>query len=215
MRIRIEYDTRYAYETPARAVAQVLRVTPRSFDSQYVANWRVDLDIDEVAPRGEDAFGNLTHTFFTNRPLSHLTITVSGEVETSDAQGVVSGVPELLPPEVFLRDTPLTRVDDALQDFASDVAVRGGPDRLTLLHELLSATHEAVTYEEEATDAATSASSAFAQGRGVCQDLSHIFIACADTSRCRPAMSRVIWLRSTATSSSRRATPGRKRWCPA
>ncbi len=179
MRIRIDYDTRYAYDAPARAVAQVLRVTPRSNDSQYVDNWRVDLDIDEAAPTGEDAFGNLTHAFFTTKPLNHLTITVSGVVETTDTHGVLSGVPEHLPPDVFVRQTPLTETDEALRDFASDVAGAAGRDRLTLLHDLLRATHETVDFDTRSTNAATSAVQAFTQKSGVCQDLTHIFIACA------------------------------------
>jgi transglutaminase-like putative cysteine protease len=179
MRIRIDYDTRYAYDTPARAMAQVLRVTPRNHDGQYVSSWRVDLDIDEAAPSGEDAFGNLTHTFFTTKPLNHLTITVSGVVETADTHGLLSGVPELLPPDVFVRETPLTQTDEALRDFASGVAGGGGKDRLTLLHDLLAATHGAVDFDTGSTNAATSAIEAFAQKSGVCQDLSHIFIACA------------------------------------
>jgi transglutaminase-like putative cysteine protease len=179
MRIRIDYDTRYAYDTPARAVAQVLRVTPRSNDSQYVASWRVDLDIDEAAPSGEDAFGNLTHAFFTTKPLNHLTITVSGVVETTDTHGLLSGAPEPLPPDVFVRQTPLTQTDEALRDFASDVAGGAGKDRLTLLHDLLTATHATVDFDVRSTSAATSAVEAFAQRSGVCQDLSHIFIACA------------------------------------
>jgi len=142
MRIRIVYDTRYAYDAPARFIGQVLRVTPRNNDGQYVSNWRVDLDIEEPAPAGEDAFGNRTHVFFTNRALTHLTITVSGEVATGVANG-------------------------------------GGKDRLTLLHDLLSATHEQVGFDTESTNVATSAIQAFAQKSGVCQDLSHIFIACA------------------------------------
>ena len=179
MRIRIDYDTRYGYDAPARAIAQVLRVTPRSNDSQYVANWRVELDVDEAAPSGEDAFGNLTHAFFTTKPLNHLTITVSGVVETTDTNGLLSGVPEPLPADVFLRQTPLTQTDEALRDFASDVAGGAGRDALTVLHDLLTATHDAVAFDTGATTAATSAIEAFAQKSGVCQDLTHIFIACA------------------------------------
>src|SRR5579875_492956 len=107
MRIRIAYDTRYAYDQPARAIGQVLKLTPRSNDGQYVANWRVDLDADETVRRGEDAFGNITHTFLTTRPAPHLTVSVSGEVETSDTHGVLSGEIERLPPEAYLRTTPL------------------------------------------------------------------------------------------------------------
>jgi transglutaminase-like putative cysteine protease len=179
MRIRIDYDTRYAYDKPARTIGQVLRVTPRSNDSQYVANWRVDLDIDEAAPVSEDAFGNLTHAFFTAGPLNHLTITVSGVVETTDTHGLLSGMPEPLPPDVFVRPTPLTETDEALKDFASGVAGGAEKDRLSLLHDLLAATHQGVAFDIRSTNAATSAIEAFAQKSGVCQDLSHIFIACA------------------------------------
>jgi transglutaminase-like putative cysteine protease len=179
MRIRIAYDTRYAYERQARAIGQVLRVTPRNSDGQYVANWRVDLDIDECAPMGEDAFGNLTHTLFTTRPLSHLTISVSGEVETTDTHGVLSGMVERLPPEAFLRVTPLTEADDAICTFARAAAGPENADRLTRLHDLLAAVHGQVRFDTESTIAGTSAAAAFSQRSGVCQDLSHIFIAAA------------------------------------
>jgi transglutaminase-like putative cysteine protease len=179
MRIRIAYDTRYAYAAPARSIAQVLRVTPRNNDGQHVKFWRVDLDIDEAAPVGEDAFGNVTHAFFTTRPVSHLTISVSGEVETTDTHGVLSGAPERLPPEAFLRETPLTRPDDALRAFAAAAAGPADADPLTRLHDLLNAIYHDVTFDTRSTHAGTSAVEAFALRRGVCQDLSHIFIACA------------------------------------
>jgi transglutaminase-like putative cysteine protease len=179
MRIRIAYDTRYAYDTPARAIAQVLRVTPRTNDGQYVSRWRVDLDVDEAAPLGEDAFGNLTHTFFTTQPLSHLTISVTGEVETTDTHGLLSGVPERVPADAFIRETPLTEADQDLKDFAGDVLGDGRKDRLTLLHDLLAAVHREVAFDTLSTNAATSAAEAFALRKGVCQDLSHVFIACA------------------------------------
>ncbi len=179
MRIRIAYDTRYVYDRPARAIGQVLRVTPRSNDGQYVSNWRVELDVDEAVREGEDAFGNLTQTFFTTRPAPHLTISISGEVETTDTHGVLTGVIERLPPEAFLRITPLTQVNAELREFAREVAGAGDKDCLGRLHGLLNAVHREVRFDTEATQTATTAEEAFAQRRGVCQDLSHIFIGCA------------------------------------
>ncbi|MGO8834173.1 MAG: transglutaminase N-terminal domain-containing protein, partial [Roseiarcus sp.] len=46
MRIRISQETSYAYEPAARSVIQVLRMTPRSFEAQYVMRWRIATDID-------------------------------------------------------------------------------------------------------------------------------------------------------------------------
>jgi len=179
MRIRIDYDTRYTYDAPARAAAQLLRMTPRNSDSQYVARWRVEIDVDARAPMGEDGFGNITHAFFTHRPLSHLTITVSGEVDTTDTHGLLSGTPEPLHPDVFLRETPLTATDAPLRAFAAEVAASARGDALERLHALLGAVHREVGFDVNTTHAATSAAEAFAHRSGVCQDLSHIFIACA------------------------------------
>ena len=41
--------------------------------------------------------------------------------------------------------------------------------------------HDRMTFDVGATDAATPASEAFARGRGVCQDLAHVFIGAART----------------------------------
>ena len=54
-----------------------------------------------------------------------------------------------------------------------------GADRLAGLHRLVAALHREVIFDTEPTHAATTAAEAFALRRGVCQDLSHIFIAAA------------------------------------
>ena len=46
MRIRISHLTSYRYETPATSVIQMLRLTPRNHDGQYVARWRNDVSTD-------------------------------------------------------------------------------------------------------------------------------------------------------------------------
>ena len=40
-----------------------LRLTPRSFESQYVLRWRVGVDVDARLRQSEDAFGNVVHSF--------------------------------------------------------------------------------------------------------------------------------------------------------
>lgn len=178
MRIRIDQETRYHYDAPVRAVSQMLRLTPRPHDGQHIVRWRVDVDVDGRLRATEDAFGNTMHFLAADGPLETMTLTVTGEVETTDTVGVITGLPEPLAPEVFLRDTPLTEPNGELCAFARDT-VRGTDDRLEQLHRLLGAIHADVTYDTRSTTVATSAAEAFAQKRGVCQDLSHIFIASA------------------------------------
>src|SRR5690606_5559839 len=66
----------------------------------------------------EDAFGNLTHSFTVDGPISELRIGVEGEVETQDTAGIVRGTLERFPPSLFLRETELPRPDDAIARFA-------------------------------------------------------------------------------------------------
>ena len=97
MRIRVVHETIYTYEQPARGLVQVLRLTPRDHDGQYVRGWRIDTTVDGRLTAREDGFGNVVHWFTPDEPADALTIRVTGEVDTDDTHGVVRGtVPERL-----------------------------------------------------------------------------------------------------------------------
>jgi transglutaminase-like putative cysteine protease len=176
MRIRIDHETRYAYDRAARFIVQVLRLTPRSTESQQVRDWRIETDVDARIRRTEDAFGNIVHTLYTERPTSSLMVRVTGEVATVDTGGVLKGTPERLSPLVFLRETTLTHADAALRELAGRV---GPGDDLTRLHRLMGLIHAEVAFMVGATTPDHTAADAWAQRQGVCQDHAQIFIACA------------------------------------
>lgn len=178
MRIHVRHATTYRYDEPALSVVQLLRLTPQPNDGQHILGWRIDLDADGHLREGRDGFGNIVHRLYTERRVPELTVTVTGEVETRDTGGVLQGADEPLPAEVFLRDTDLTQAGPELAAFARD-ATTGAVDPLAVGHRLLNAIHSGIAFDTRATDTATSADAAFALGRGVCQDLAHIFIACA------------------------------------
>ena len=48
---------------------------------------------------------------------------------------------------------------------------------LNLLHLMLQRLHDSMTYDPDPTQVATTAAEAYALKRGVCQDLTHVFIA--------------------------------------
>jgi transglutaminase-like putative cysteine protease len=179
MRIRISHLTSYAYGTPATSVIQMLRLTPRNHDGQYVARWRIDVSIDCRLDQHEDAFGNLTHTFSTDGPFSDLAVMVEGEVETRDTQGIVRGTVERFPPSLYLRATALTSPDADICAFAAASRDAADGNVLNLLHHMLERLHDDMVYDTDPTQVATTAAEAFALKRGVCQDLTHIFIAAA------------------------------------
>src|SRR5215471_12891050 len=130
MRIRVSHETIYRYDAPPKGVIQTLRVTPRNHDGQYVVDWRVDVSADIRLDAQEDAFGNVTHTFSADGPLDTLRLYVEGEVETQDSHGIMRGTIEHFPPSMYLRTTPLTAPDEAIAEFAREVAADAGADPL-------------------------------------------------------------------------------------
>ena len=179
MRIRVSHETVYRYDAPPKGVIQTLRMTPRNHDGQYVVGWRIDASADCRLDAQEDAFGTITHTFSADGPLDTLRLLVEGEVETQDSHGVVRGTIEHFPPSLFLRTTPLTAPDAAIAALARDVAAGHHADTLGLMHALLARVHQDIAFDTDPTHAATTAAEAFALKRGVCQDLTHVFIAAA------------------------------------
>ena len=179
MRLRISHRNVYHYDPPAAGVIQVLRLTPRNHEGQYVVRWRIDVSADARLAAHEDAFGNLTHVFSADGPLSELFVEVDGEVETQNTNGVVRGSVERFTPSLFLRDTALTQADAAIRSFAQDARNAAGGDVLAQLHALLDRLYEEMAHITDEADGAANATEAFARKRGLPRDLSHIFIGAA------------------------------------
>jgi transglutaminase-like putative cysteine protease len=181
MRIRVSHQTTYRYDRPTTGVIQLLRLTPRNHDGQYVVRWALDVSDDCRLDQYEDAFGNIAHTFTADGPFTELRVGVEGEIETQDMQGVVAGAVERLPPSLFLRETPLTQSDPSIAKFAAASRKMAGADPLKLLHTMIDRLHHELVYDTSPTQSTTTAAESFALKRGVCQDFTHIFIAAART----------------------------------
>jgi transglutaminase-like putative cysteine protease len=179
MRLRIAHRNVYRYDPPAAGVIQVLRLTPRNHEGQYVVRWRIDVSADARLAGHEDAFGNLTHVFSADGPFSELSVEVDGEVETQNANGIVRGTVDRFAPSLFLRDTALTQADAAIRNFAQSARDAAGGDMLAQLHALLDRLYEEMTHVTDEADGAANAAEAFARKRGLPRDLSHIFIGAA------------------------------------
>ncbi len=178
MRIKISHQTSYAYAPAARSVIQSLRLTPRSFESQYVLRWRVGVDVDGWLRQSENSLGNVVHTFSYQGPVERFTVSAVGEVATSDAVGVVRGAVEPLPAQMFLRASPLAQANGVLREFAFE-ATGAAADGIERLHRLMGAIHAAMTFDADATEGKGGAGEAFALRRGGARDYAHIFVACA------------------------------------
>jgi len=179
MRLHISHLTTHRYGTPATGAIQALRVTPRNHDGQFVINWRIDVSIDCRLDQHEDAFGNITHTFTVDGPLNELKVLVEGEVETRDTNGVVLGAVERFPPSLYLRETELTRPDEAVAQMAAAARSEAGTDDLKLLHLLLERMHLEVQPDGAQTQGSAAATESPTLTQAAYQDFAHAFIAAA------------------------------------
>lgn len=178
MRLAVQYKTTYRYSEPAGRVIQLLRLTPQSFRGQSVLDWRIDVGVDARIRESRDGYGNVTHMLYVDKPVRELTVSVTGRVLTEDRAGVVEGLPGDLPPEVFLRETPLTHAGKPLNELGAALEAQGGT-AIEKMHRLTSAIHQRMGFETSSTEPDTPALDAFNAGHGVCQDFAHIFAAVA------------------------------------
>jgi transglutaminase-like putative cysteine protease len=169
----------YRYDAPCTGVIQTLRLTPRNHAGQYVVNWRIDVSADCRLEPQEDAFGNIMHAFSVAGPIGELRLLVEGEVETQNTAGVVRGAVERFPPSLFLRETAMTHADKAILAYAAQFPRPTAANMLATLHNVMARLHEDIAFDAAATSAAPSAADAFMGGRGISQDLAHVFIAVA------------------------------------
>jgi transglutaminase-like putative cysteine protease len=184
MLLRVRHRTEFEYRSAANLLAQLLRMTPSAHAGLRVASWSVRDARGRALPSFRDGFGNLTHLQTLHRAHRDVGARVEGVVETRDTAGVISGAPEPLPPAFYLRATPLTAPDPALEALAEDA--RRAPDPLARLHRLLGLVHAGLAYRAGTTGVATTAREAWAGGAGVCQDFAHVFV-CAARALGQPA----------------------------
>ncbi len=182
MRLHVKHVTNYEYDTPVDYTVQRLLLTPRPYAAQKILNWKVDAPGITTAMHYEDAFSNPVHLITSGKTSGSYAIVAEGLVEVDDVAGLVQGLNIRVPDHVFLRQTSSTQPSEAMLETLSKVTLKPG-GTLNFLHELMAAIHERVTYETGTTHAQTTAAEAFAQGRGVCQDHTHVLIGLARASR--------------------------------
>lgn len=178
MLIRVRHVTRYIYAERARYAVQSLRLTPAPFKGQRIADWQVRVPGCARPLEFRDGFGNIMQLVTITRAHTELVIEAAGTVETEDRSGIVDGLPKIVPTRVFLRETAQTRADAAIRALAQSVPTT---DTIDQLHALANAVRDRVDYVAGATHVHTGAAEALADGKGVCADHAHIFIAAART----------------------------------
>ncbi len=176
MRLTVDHVTRYHYAEPVRSLVQSHRLTPSVFDGQKVLDWTVSVSDGVQGARFRDGAGDQVQGWTVAGPISTVEVRIKGVVDTFDTSGILRNHREIVAPEAYLRDTPLTEADAAICELARLVP---GADALSRAHGLSAAVADAIAYRPGTTHARTTAAEALALGEGVCQDQAHALIAAA------------------------------------
>ena len=173
MKIQIIHSTQYFYDEPVKKSIQCLRLTPQTLAHQRVLMWQ--LSLPRLSEEIYDGFGNYCTMLNLTEPHSVLNIHAQGMVEIDDHSEY--NTDNRISPLVFLNSSDLTQCDAAMHDFA-ETQTGGRTDRNGLIR-LSRAIVEHMPYTADTTNTATTAATAFTKGSGVCQDHTHVFVACA------------------------------------
>ena len=176
MQLSIRHETVYRYDRPIDYAVQLVRLTPLNHVGQRVLNWRVADGNGRLLPSTTDGYGNVVHMMSVHRRHSDARIVAEGLVETAETHGMLREADERLPRLYYTRTTPLTQPDAAIRALADEV--RGSIDAIEQLHRLMLKVHKRVAYVVGATSVTTTGAEALARGSGVCQDHSHLLVAC-------------------------------------
>jgi transglutaminase-like putative cysteine protease len=176
VRLIIQHQTVYRYSAPITRSIQILRLIPRSDPRQRVLEWGLALPAETTEYL--DAYGNVTRLLTMEGRHDTIEIGVEGRVETCGRVVFPSVVDRWFPPEIFLTETPLTAVTEPLRDFAENLRHEMGSNPFAALQTLMQRIRAAVRYVKGTTDVQSTAADVLSQGSGVCQDHSHLFIAC-------------------------------------
>lgn len=181
MLLSIRHLTTYSYEPAASRLALRLRLFPAQIASQTPMDWTVTVNGEAPSATITNSFGDEEAIWQSKGDISAIEVVAAGQIQTTDATGLLKDWRMAAPPDVFLRGTPLTTAEEAIKALAESVADETG---LAQAHALSAAVRDRIEYKPGATDADTTAAEALTIGAGVCQDHTHVLIAASRAMGC-------------------------------
>ncbi len=192
MLYEIQLKTKCEYGRPA-AGRQLLRVLP----SESLSAQRLVAGSIEIKPRPAERSDR--YDFFVNRvteiafskPVEQFEVIMRARVDrfaeppkrdlSPDLAGLRRDIAAAMSvesgsPQHYLDTSPMVGPSAAISAYARDVTK--GATVLEMVNALNEAIYRDMTYDGDATEVDTPLEEAFAKRRGVCQDFTHIMIAC-------------------------------------
>lgn len=177
MRLTIYHKTIYRFGEGVVYGLQQLRKTPKSSHQQHVMSWQTRVTGGRKELSFEDHHNNKVELISFGRDTGEVTVSSEGEVELEDTGGIVGRHPGPAPLWLYLQQTPRTQARSGARALIRKLDTR---DRgLETMHALSALIRDEVAYRVGSSEPEWSSEDAITAGEGVCQDHTHIFLACA------------------------------------
>lgn len=168
--LTFESTTALTFDTPVVNHHFLLRYLPPSFPGQQVLTSQLIVSPHVHTAIAQDGFGNMQATGCIPFAHADFSYTCKGEALVSESDRQV----ERLHP-IFQYNSPFATMGSDMKAFANALPTQG--TALARSIALCQAVYDHMVYTAGSTTNETTAKQAFAQGKGVCQDLAHVFIA--------------------------------------
>ncbi len=183
-RLRIEHVTGFEYRGDVSASYNEARMLPGTTDSQFVLSSSLEIDPQTSVNSYVDYFGTRVSAFDVLSGHSHLTITARSLVEVRPRPFEHVGISwDRLRAEAAraietveqLGQTGRTQPHEEVAEIAASIASRhDDPGRAA--HDICMAVGDAMEYVQGVTGVHSTATEAWGERKGVCQDIAHVAI---------------------------------------
>ena len=188
---RVHHRTDLSYASPVAQARFNVRLKPYGWPGQEISDQQLVLDPQPASAVDEDGpyLVNTTRIQF-EQPLTELSVTSSfamtitppvpptTDMSILDVREMAAASRDLSirSPAPYLFASRIAGLDQAIADWAAPML---SPERsiVEAARELTHAVHEKIAYVSGSSTSRTPPHEAFAAGRGVCQDQSHVMIA--------------------------------------
>lgn len=176
MQLTVRHQTRYEFDRPVARGLQQLRKTPKSSSGQRIVQWSTTLKGASKELEYTDHNRNCVELVSFEPGATRIELCSEGVVEVEDQGGIVGRHNGFAPLWLFRGHTDQTKPGTRCRDILRRI---DGGDDIARLHQLSARIRSEIAYETGRTESHWSAEEVIAEGHGVCQDHSHVFLACA------------------------------------
>jgi transglutaminase-like putative cysteine protease len=178
-RLRVTHETRFAYDAPARASYNELRLSPRTERRQTALETKIVTVPAASQYSYVDYWGTQVVAFNIDRGHEALSIVGSALIDTQGAEEPEDASwNEVADASLTMADHLSHKLFTEPGEELTQLATSLRADRpLETARRIMEHTHHALRYVRGVTDVHTSAYEAFVDGAGVCQDFAHLALA--------------------------------------